>query len=81
MALKQTTTVESGTCDACGANLCRLLWLLAAAAPVKRADYGALRSHFGYGSGRDACGERTHWEICGECWDKALGALGLLRKQ
>lgn len=73
--LKRRTVVDEARCDSCGDQLLRQV----GGPSYWEANYGLLTHCFGFGSGRDRCGsnEPKEYHLCGECWDKALGAVGL----
>lgn len=65
MPLHSRLTVESATCDACGADL----------AP-NAFHHGVLQSRFGFGSPLDNVGG-AECVLCEACWRKACALLGL----
>lgn len=61
--------VVDATCDGCGSCLI--------AQGADNANFGFLKSAFGYGSEIDDCGEPDEFHLCEKCWTKALAAVGL----
>ena len=75
--IKQEHKFTEATCDGCGKDL--LHWFDDGCAT---ANYGALESYFGWGSSLDRLAERDlapRYEICEECWLKALAAIGITK--
>jgi hypothetical protein len=61
--------VIDATCDGCGASLI--------SPGTDNANFGFLKSAFGYGSPIDNCGNPDEFHLCEKCWTKALSAVGL----
>ena len=71
--IREKTTITTAVCDACEADLTDTETFPG----TTMAHYGQLVNHFGFGSSRDNCGQQRKWDLCGECWDTALKAIGL----
>ncbi len=69
--LEKKVTVTEATCDGCRKSLIHPL-------VPHNANYGLLRSSFGYGSELDDIDGVRDRHLCEECWTKALMAVGLL---
>lgn len=70
MILKKIV-VEEAVCDACGKSfVCPM--------PPNNVNYGELTACFGYGSRLDDPNpEAKKRQVCEDCWEKALKAIGL----
>lgn len=70
--IKEETTLVEAKCDACSSDLS------VEDHGMKYANYGVLESQFGWLSRFDTIPfHRDRIEICENCWEKALKAIGL----
>jgi hypothetical protein len=69
--IKTEHTVIVATCDGCKKSL-------VCSGQANNVNYGLLRSSFGYGSRLDDIvdAKKDH-HLCEECWEKALGSVGI----